>query len=96
MGDAFYRDVVATLGVGVVVTDPDLRITACNRRAAELLGADPAELVGRRLLDGDLDPIGTDGEPVAARQLPPSAVLGPGRASDEAVVGIGGRDGARR
>jgi two-component system cell cycle sensor histidine kinase/response regulator CckA len=96
VGDAFYRDVVAALGVGVVVTDPDLRITACNRRAAELLGADPAGLVGRRFLDGDLDPIGADGEPVARRQLPPAAVAGPGRAGEEAVVGILGRDGDRR
>jgi len=49
--DARYRQIVETAYEGVWVVDANARTLFTNDRAAQLLGYDPAELRGRRMVD---------------------------------------------
>jgi two-component system, chemotaxis family, CheB/CheR fusion protein len=52
--NTFLDAVLSSLGAGVAVVDPSLRVTAWNRRAEDLWGLRPEEAVGNHLLDLDI------------------------------------------
>lgn len=55
----FMEAVLGSLGTGVIVVDPELRVLAWNDRAADLWGVRQDEALGRSLLDLDIGlPVG--------------------------------------
>lgn len=94
--DSAWREVVATLGEGVVVLDAQARVLSRNTAAKAILGATGDELLGRRLADSPGSVVCEDGSPCAADQLPSARVLRSGVAVDARSLGVQLRGGETR
>ena len=73
--ELFFRRIISSLGVGVVLHDAAHRILVCNRAAHEILGLTEEQFLSRSAVDPDWDVIRDDGTPVRADGLPSARVL---------------------
>ena len=92
-----YRTLFETMPQGVVYQDADGTIVAMNPAATAILGADAAELTGRRSDDPRWRAVRADGSPFPGEQHPAMVVLRTGRIVSDVVMGVvHGRSGERR
>jgi PAS domain S-box-containing protein len=73
--ELFFRHIISSLGIGVVLLDAENRILVCNRAAHEILGLTEDEFLKRTAVDPDWDVIHDDGLPCGPEALPSSIVL---------------------
>jgi diguanylate cyclase (GGDEF)-like protein len=83
-----WREVVATLGEGVVLLDGRARVLSCNRAAEAMLGTARDGLLGRRLGDVPRTVIREDGGRCGPDQLPSAVVLNTGAAVEGCTLGV--------
>ena len=91
--EARYQSVVSAMAEGVILVDAEARITACNASAERILGLDHDEIVGRLLADSLSAAVRADGTPAPPDELPAVDTLRTGRAHNDVVRGVRGRDG---
>ncbi len=65
-----YRTMLQGLEAGVIVHGADMRITAFNSKATELLGVTGAQMSTRAPFDAEWSRVGADGSPVMEEDLP--------------------------
>jgi diguanylate cyclase (GGDEF)-like protein/PAS domain S-box-containing protein len=93
--------VLDVVGDGLVIWDADGTLLSCNRRAEEILGV-AAELLTRMTLEqlmqfvaDELSPVGEDGTPIEAHQLPANIARERDAPVIGTIVGILRPDGSR-
>lgn len=83
-----FHDLLEHLPAGVVVHGSDSRILALNGLAAHLLGADPADLLGKGAVGGNWHFLRGDGTPMQPDEYPVSRTLSERRNLSNIVVGV--------
>lgn len=92
-----YQSLFRTMLQGVVYHGPDGAITAANPAAGEMLGVDPAQLVGLSPEGGNWSAVREDGRPFPGADHPVMEALRTGTSVRGRVMGIShGRTGERR
>lgn len=81
------------LSESVVVLDRELRIQACNRSAAQLIGASATELIGRSVADPAWNIVLADGTVADLNEVPAMVTLRTGRPQTDVEVRFSGVDG---
>lgn len=81
---------------GVLVRDAGGRVTACTAGAAEILGLAEHDLLGSEACSPLLDPVGHDGRPLSADELPTMRTLATGVALEDELLGVRRPDGSMR
>lgn len=94
--EAKYRSVVSGLVEGVLLVNEELRITAANGSAAEILGVDQQELQGACFDDLDWRAIHPDGRPFDLREFPVVRTLEEGSSYTNVRVGLRAGDDSVR
>ena len=73
--EQFFRHIITSLGIGVVLLDADHRILVCNSAAHDLLGLTEEEFLNRSALDAAWDVVREDGTALPREELPSVRVL---------------------
>jgi len=90
-----YRAVIAALDEGIVVQDPDGRITAANESAGRIFGVSREQLIGRTSLDSQWQTVHEDGALFPPTEHPAMIALGTGQRQTRVIMGVEKSDGAR-
>lgn len=91
-----HRRITASLSEGVLVLDPDGRITQANAAAEEILGLSFDQLTGRTPLDARWAAIHRDGSPFPGDTHPAAITIATGATVRDTLMGIRTPDGALR
>jgi len=83
-----YRSVVDALAEGVMLVDPEGRLTTINRAAGEILGLSAEDVQGVRLSDPVWNTIRPDGQPLAPADYPAAITLRTGQPQSDFVLGL--------
>jgi len=94
--EARYRSVIDSLAAGMLVTDADSTVLACNPAAERILGMTRREIQGRNALQAGWQVTREDGTPVGLDELPSAVVIRTGRAVEGLVLGFISPHGERR
>jgi len=93
--EARYGAVIAALDEGIIVQDPDGRITAANESAYRIFGVNREQLIGRTSLDSQWQTVHEDGAPFPPTEHPAMIALGTGQRQTRVIMGVEKSDGAR-
>ena len=87
------QQVIDSLAEGIVLSDADGRIVACNPAAAALLGVDQDEICKRTSQDERWNLIRRDGSPIAPDDRPATRTRATGQPCRDVVMGVQRTDG---
>ncbi len=90
-----YRAVIAALDEGIVVQNPDGRITAANESACRIFGLNREQLIGRTSLDRQWHTVHEDGSLFPPAEHPAMIAVGTGQRQTRVIMGVEKSDGAR-
>ena len=90
-----YEILMNTLPQGVLMIDTKGRVTACNKRGAEILGLQEDEVTGRKLDSPEWKPLKMDGSVFPLTELPPVVSLQTGFPQRNVVIGVEQAQGMR-
>ena len=83
-----YETVIDTLFEGVVMINAEGKVAACNNRAAEILGFDQSELIGREITSHCWKTIKEDGSLFPLSEFPVRVTLETGKLQESITMGI--------
>lgn len=83
-----YEILMNTLPQGVMMIDRDARITACNRRGAEIMGLKEEEAIGKSITNPAWNMVKPDGSPFPFSELPAMVSLQTGFPQRNVVLGL--------
>ncbi len=83
-----YRSVIAAMAEGVLLLDTTGIILTCNTAAENIIRRRAQDMIGKRLLELDLHPVGEDGAPYTHATLPFRTVIRTGKSILGAVIGF--------
>ncbi len=90
-----YRAVIAALDEGIVVQNPDGRITDANESACRVFELSREQLIGQMSLDSQWQTVHEDGSLFPTRTHPATIALGTGQRQTRVIMGVEKSDGAR-
>ncbi len=90
-----YRAVIAALDEGIVVQNPDGRITAANESACRIFGLRHEQVIGRTSLESQWHTVHEDGSSFPPAEHPAMIALGTGQRQTRVIMGVEKSDGAR-
>ncbi|MBV9864203.1 MAG: PAS domain S-box protein [Abitibacteriaceae bacterium] len=83
-----FRSTLSAMQEGLLITDPEGRITLCNDSASRILGLTRNQIIGHKITELGLDVISEDGSPLPVEQYPLVLSLSLGQPQHCVVVGI--------
>ncbi len=83
-----YRVVVSALAEGIAMIDADGRISTCNDSAAQILGREADDLIGRYWFQSKLKRVREDGSPFPDDEHPIANALRTGEPFSDVVMGL--------
>ena len=88
-----YEILLNTLPEGVVMMNPDGKISACNKRGAEILGLTEDEALGRVVASPNWEAVRKDGSPFPIAEFPAMVTLQTGFPQRNIIMGINKPEG---
>ena len=88
-----YQTVIETLFEGVIIIDTEGKISACNNRAAEILGLSQDQLIGKITANPTWKAIKEDGTAFPLAEFPAIVTLQTGQLQESVTIGIERPDG---
>ncbi|MGB3154511.1 MAG: PAS domain S-box protein [Chitinophagaceae bacterium] len=88
-----YEILLNTLPEGVVMMNPDGKISACNKRGAEILGLTEDEALGRVVASPNWEAVRKDGSPFPIAEFPAMVSLQTGFPQRNIIMGINKPEG---